>query len=64
VPVRGPLDSGTTVHQERDYGSDQEDDEQNFGDSCSAGREAAKTENRCNERNDEKHDGIVKHGGT
>jgi hypothetical protein len=56
------LDSISTVHEECHDCPDQEDDEENFCDSSSAGRNAAKAEDGGNQCDNQKNDSIVKHG--
>jgi hypothetical protein len=57
----GLLNPRPSVHQERHDRSYEEHDEQNFRDAGSAGGDPAKAEHSRNQRNHQKHDGIMKH---
>jgi hypothetical protein len=55
------LDAGPP-DQECDDRADQEHDEKNLRDAGGSGRDATETEHGSNDRDDEKHNGVVKHG--
>lgn len=56
-----PLNASTQTHQEAHDRADQKNDEQDFCDSGSANRNAAESEKRRDEGDDEKHNSIMKH---
>jgi hypothetical protein len=58
------LDAPAHAHQEADDRADQEHDEQHFRDARGADCDSAKSEERCDQRYDEKYDCIMKHGDT
>jgi hypothetical protein len=50
------------MHQKRDDGANQKYDEQDLRDTCGTRRDAAEAKHGSDECNDEKHNGVVKHG--
>jgi hypothetical protein len=61
MALSSPLSPTAQAHQKRDYGADQEHDEEYLRDAGSADRDSTKAEECGNQRNDEEDDGIVKH---
>src|SRR5258708_4457978 len=59
-----PLGAATDAHQETDQCADEKHHEQYFRDTGRTGRDAAKTEESGNQRDDEEDHGIVKHDRT
>jgi len=57
------LDAAAQAHQETDDCADQKYDEEYFRDAGGADRDSAEAEDGCNQRDDEKDNGIVKHDG-
>ena len=64
VPFNGALylDERSPPDEERNGRKDQEHDEEDFRDACSSRGESSETENRGNDRDDEKHSSPVQHG--
>ena len=61
-PARRQLDvSSLSAPQKCQYGEDQEHKEQNLRNARRAGGNSTEAEDRCNDRNDEKDDCVVKH---
>jgi hypothetical protein len=48
-------------HEQRHDSNDEEQEEQYLRDACSTRRDAAEAEQRRNQRNDEKYDGVMEH---
>ena len=55
--------AAAVAEDERHHGHDQKDHEENLGDACSPSGNATKTEDRCDQRNDQKNNGVMQHGG-
>jgi len=55
------LDAGSAAHKERGIGQDQKDNKENFCDLCDQACNCHKSENSCDNRNNEKKDGVVEH---
>jgi hypothetical protein len=49
------------AEQKADNGKNQKDDEQNFGNAHGAGGNATKAKHSSDQRNNQKHDGVVQH---
>jgi len=58
------LSAAAEAHQERDHGTYQKHDEQNFRDTGGAGCDPAEPEDGGDQRDDEEDNGIVKHDRT
>ncbi len=62
LSLAGPL-SAAVAEDEGDHSHYQEDHEKYLGDARRPSGDAAKTENRSDQRNDKKNKGVMQHGG-
>jgi hypothetical protein len=60
IEMSRPLNA-PTVHKERYDSPDKEHDEQNLCDAGSADRDSTEAKDGCNQGDDEKHYGVMKH---